>query len=277
MAFHNVPPNGFPDLPDMEEMEAVVKDVTNLKTSVSDLTEDAEDLASGIAPEFSAESAYTADDIVWHEGALYVFTSDHAAGAWSTDDTQALTVGGEITTLSGNVSDLNSGKANQITIAPFFNPEAEYEAGDLVYYNGLTYRCTNDHQGAWDAADFAATTIANELDTLKSGLTNLINLMYPYNVDKCGAYLNDTGSYITYSAYYVARIPVEEGKSYYVDNPSPSLSTYHRFLNSSDQIVGNTIQSTGTAMTFTAPTNAVALQLTIPVNYGVPKVRVVTN
>lgn len=174
MAFHNVPPNGFPDLPDMEEMEAVVKDVTNLKTSVSDLTEDVEDLASGIAPEFSAESAYTADDIVWHEGALYVFTSDHAAGAWSTDDTQALTVGGEITTLSGNVSDLNSGKANQITIAPFFNPEAEYEAGDLVYYNGLTYRCTNDHQGAWDAADFAATTIANELDTLKSGLTNVI-------------------------------------------------------------------------------------------------------
>ena len=178
MAFHNVPPNGFPDLPDMEEMEAVVKDVTNLKTSVSDLTEDAEDLASGIAPEFSAESAYTADDIVWHEGALYVFTSDHAAGAWSTDDTQALTVGGEITTLSGNVSDLNSGKANQITIAPFFNPEAEYEAGDLVYYNGLTYRCTNDHQGAWDAADFAATTIANELDTLKSGLTNLVKVYH---------------------------------------------------------------------------------------------------
>lgn len=37
MAFHNVPPNGFPDLPDMEEVEAVVKDVTNLKTSVAEL------------------------------------------------------------------------------------------------------------------------------------------------------------------------------------------------------------------------------------------------
>lgn len=112
MAFHNVPPNGFPDLPDVEELEAVVKDVTNLKTSVSGLSED--------------------------------------------------------------VSDLNDNKANQITIAPFFSEETAYEVGDLVYYNGLSYRCTNAHEGEWDADDFAATTIANELGSLMSGLTGLI-------------------------------------------------------------------------------------------------------
>lgn len=111
MAFHNIPPNGFPDLPDMEELEAVVKDVNSLKTSVSGLTTD--------------------------------------------------------------VSNLSDNKANQITIAPFFDPETSYEVGDLVYYNGLSYRCTNDHDGEWDADDFAATTIAGELDTLKSGLTHL--------------------------------------------------------------------------------------------------------
>lgn len=75
-----------------------------------------------------------------------------------------------VSALEGEVSDLNDTKANQITIAPFFDPEASYEVGDLVYYNGLTYRCTNDHEGEWDADDFAATTISNELDTLKSGL-----------------------------------------------------------------------------------------------------------
>ena len=111
MAFHNVPPNGFPDLPDMEELEAVVKDLANVKTSVAGLATD--------------------------------------------------------------VSNLNDNKANQITIAPFFSAETAYEVGDLVYYNGLTYRCTNDHDGEWDADDFAATTISNELDTLKSGLTNI--------------------------------------------------------------------------------------------------------
>ena len=113
MAFHNIPPNGFPDIPDMEELEAVVKDVNNLKTSVAGLATD--------------------------------------------------------------VSNLSDNKANQITIAPFFDPETSYEVGDLVYYNGLNYRCTNDHEGEWDADDFAATTVAGELATLKSGLTNVIS------------------------------------------------------------------------------------------------------
>ena len=78
-----------------------------------------------------------------------------------------------VAALESDVSDLNSNKANQITIAPFFSTEASYDPGDLVYYNGLSYRCVNAHEGEWDADDFAATTISGELDTLKSGLTNL--------------------------------------------------------------------------------------------------------
>lgn len=112
MAFRNIPPNGFPAIPDIEDLEAVVKDVSTLKTTTAGLAED--------------------------------------------------------------VSDLEEQKANQITIALPFNPETEYEVGDLVYYDGLTYRCTNAHTGEWDADDFAGTTIANELATLKSGLTNAV-------------------------------------------------------------------------------------------------------
>ena len=89
-----------------------------------------------------------------------------------------------VAVLESDVSDLNSNKANQITIAPFFNEETAYTAGDLVYYNGLTYRCTNDHEGEWDADDFAATTVAGELATLKSGLTDVnsnINSLLTYS------------------------------------------------------------------------------------------------
>lgn len=35
MAFHNIPPNGFPDIPDNEELEAVVKDVATLKNGLT--------------------------------------------------------------------------------------------------------------------------------------------------------------------------------------------------------------------------------------------------
>lgn len=89
-----------------------------------------------------------------------------------------------VTTLGGNVTDLNSNKANQITIAPTFSAETAYDVGDLVYYNGLSYRCTNAHEGEWDADDFAATTISNELDALKSGL----------NVFQTGQSLSDLAS-----------------------------------------------------------------------------------
>ena len=74
--------------------------------------------------------------------------------------------------LESDVSDLNSQKANQITIAPAFNPETSYEVGDLVYYNGLSYKCVNSHQGEWDADDFVGTTIANELKASESGALN---------------------------------------------------------------------------------------------------------
>lgn len=57
-----------------------------------------------IAPDFSTESAYSAGDYVYHNGTLYVFTSNHAAGAWSTSDTQAVTVGGEIATLTSGLT-----------------------------------------------------------------------------------------------------------------------------------------------------------------------------
>ena len=86
-----------------------------------------------------------------------------------------------IAQLQTDVLNLNSNKANQITIVLFFSAEASYEVGDLVYYNGLIYRCTNAHEGEWDADDFAATTIAGELDALKSGLTNIVRLSKTYN------------------------------------------------------------------------------------------------
>lgn len=77
-----------------------------------------------------------------------------------------------VASLESDVSSLEEQKANQITIALPFNPETTYEVGDIVYYNGLSYRCTNEHTGEWDADDFAGTTIANEISTLQSGLNN---------------------------------------------------------------------------------------------------------
>lgn len=165
MGWNNVPPNGFPQIPDIEDLEAVVNDVAGLKTSKANKAE--------IAPTFSATSNYAVGDLVYYEGTLYKCTTAHDAAAWNAEHFTETTIEAEIAAVQGDVSDLNSTKVNQITIAPFFSSETAYDPGDLVYYNGLTYRCTNAHEGAWDAQDFAATTIANEISSLESGLTNL--------------------------------------------------------------------------------------------------------
>ena len=170
--FNNVPPNGFPQIPDIEDLEKVVNDVSALQSSVSGLKSTKANKA-GIAPDFSAEGNYSVGDLVYYEGTLYKCTTAHEAAAWDAEDFTETTIAAETADIQGDVSDLESIKANQITIAPTFSAETAYEAGELVYYNGLTYRCTNDHEGAWDAADFAATTIANELSELNSNITDL--------------------------------------------------------------------------------------------------------
>ena len=78
-----------------------------------------------------------------------------------------------IAALQEAVGGLQSDKADLSVVAPAFSAEASYDVGDIVAYAGVTYRCTNSHEGEWDADDFAATTVAGELSSLESGLTNL--------------------------------------------------------------------------------------------------------
>ena len=118
-----------------------------------------------IAPVFDATASYTVGDLVYYENAIYRCTTDHT-GAWAAADFAATSVETEILRAAAV-------KADESDIAPAFDATATYEAGDLVYYNGTIYRCTNDHTGDWDATDFSATTIAGELNGLNSKFTDL--------------------------------------------------------------------------------------------------------
>ena len=100
MSFHNVPPNGFPDLPDVEELEAVQKDVQNLKTMKA--------AKADIAPEFSATSNYAVGDMVYHDGTLYKCTTVHEAAAWNADHFAAATVAGELSELNSNLNGVST-------------------------------------------------------------------------------------------------------------------------------------------------------------------------
>lgn len=91
-------------------------------------------LDSIVADEFSTSDSYLEGEYVLKDGALYRFTSNHAAGAWSTSDTEAVTIGEALTELAegggggGAVNSVN-GKTGTVVL----------DAGDLEYDDEGTY------------------------------------------------------------------------------------------------------------------------------------------
>lgn len=52
-------------------------------------------------------------------------------------------------------------------IAQEFDATASYAVGDYVLKDGVLYKCTTAHTGAWAAADFTATSLSNEIKNNK--------------------------------------------------------------------------------------------------------------
>lgn len=76
----------------------------------------------------------------------------------------------------GDVETALDTKADNDVIAPEFDAEAgTYEIGDLVMYEGKLYEFTSAHEtaGEWDSTEVTEKTVADEIGTVKSGLTNL--------------------------------------------------------------------------------------------------------
>ena len=120
-----------------------------------------------IAPVFKSTSTYNPGDLVYYRNKLYVCNTQHS-GAWAAADFTATDVS---TALNAAVGALDETKADYADLAGAFSAETAYTAGDLVIYNGIIYRCTNDHTGEWDADDFSATTIGAELNSISSNLS----------------------------------------------------------------------------------------------------------
>lgn len=76
----------------------------------------------------------------------------------------------------GDVETALDTKADNDVIAPEFDAEAgTYEIGDLVMYEGKLYEFTSAHEtaGEWDSTEVTEKTVADEIGTVKSGLTNV--------------------------------------------------------------------------------------------------------
>ena len=87
-----------------------------------------------IAYDFDESTNYKMGTLVWHDGQLYTFTEDHAAGEWTGDDVNEATNLNDYTrgivglAISYALMSLSS------SIAPIFNASTAYSVGDTVMH-----------------------------------------------------------------------------------------------------------------------------------------------
>ena len=105
-------------------------------------------LRSGIAPKFSANTHYAVGDYCMYANVLWRFTADHY-GTWSNDDVTSVSLAGT--------------KANLDDIAPVFSTAVSYVKGDMVTYQGDLYVFLQDHLGYWIGAHAQRTNVSDRI------------------------------------------------------------------------------------------------------------------
>lgn len=117
-----------------------------------------------IAYEFSSGAGYSYGDLVYYENSLYMCVEDHHSGEWDADHFIRADVNDAINERA-SLQDLE-GRARKIDIAANFSVAVRYEVGDLVYYNGVLYRCIAVHDwAAWDSSHFTRADVNDVMRT----------------------------------------------------------------------------------------------------------------
>lgn len=132
---------------------ATVNEVLRSKVDSGEMSGKAD--KSSIAAVFSTSESYAVGRLVTYGNEIYRCVSAHAAGAWNSS---------HFTKNNADVDYMLQGKPGKSEIAPEFSTSTGYIAGELVYHEGILYRCVVDHEaGAWNAGHFSVANVSDAL------------------------------------------------------------------------------------------------------------------
>lgn len=127
-----------------------------------------------VAEQFSTDKAYNQKDYVLKDGKLYRFIANHSINTgWRDNQVEEITVADCLKELS-----------KLTAIAPIFNDNNNYKKDDCVFYNGILYQFTKDHNmGNWNQQQVKQTSISQRLKELSNSQVIApvfdINTYYP--------------------------------------------------------------------------------------------------
>ena len=134
-------------------LNATVNEVLRSKVDSGEMSGKAD--KSSIAAVFSTSESYAVGRLVTYGNEIYRCVSAHAAGAWDSS---------HFTKNNADVDSMLQGKPGKSEIAPEFSTSTGYIAGELVYKEGVLYKCIRGHEaGSWDVGDFSAADVNDAL------------------------------------------------------------------------------------------------------------------
>ena len=162
-----------------------------------------EDLGENVAEEYDTSHAYPKNSYMRKDGKMYRALVDVAGlELWDASKWEECTVGSELG------QSRTTDKFTQDSIAPEFNPNRTYVAGDLVMYNGKLYRCltTVPVPEPWNATRWGLTSVANEVNLSD------ISSIFGFYIDEDG-YLAQN---ITSDGFDPSTVNIDEVLGFYI-------------------------------------------------------------
>ena len=155
--------------------------------------------SESVAPNFDATTAYSTGDYVYQSGLLYRFTQDHAAGAWNASHVEAVTVGGELSRMSGGGSGLTE-DIKQALLQIASNVAYEEDDGS-VYYNALYSALYETEWAITNTLTHCSSSNASASVTKNGSYSATITASTGYTLTGASVSITMGGNDITNTAY----------------------------------------------------------------------------
>lgn len=174
-----------------------------------------------IAEEFSASEAYEKGKHVYYQGNLFRFTQEHAAGAWSGSDVEAVEIGEEMNNMMATMEDIKTENyfvKSGTGVISFFE-DVHVKSGDRIAYilvNNTNAKQLNVYGIYGETLDDGYDTIVSYYD--KNSYETIITATRNYN--KINFYISGTSFIIA------ARLIRQDGKLNTIPD-TDTMKIYH--------------------------------------------------
>ena len=162
----------------VQDVEAMQATVTGHTTAIEELSNDVAESGANIAETFSPDGVYLAGKVVSYNGLTYKFTANHN-GPWTGLDAERWIAGDSVSAIekdvATNTTQIGRTRAN---IAPAFDANESYLAGKVVDKDGVTYRFTADHSGAWTGLDVEQWVVSEDIADMKVNFQDGVDTIY---------------------------------------------------------------------------------------------------